>query len=57
MKFMFLFSLLERKIMEIYPTEKYENSLSEAGNISPHAKAVHKVDHRYVLICEFYHLI
>ena len=51
--FMFLFSLLERKIMEIYPKEKYEDSLSEAGNISPHGKDVHKDDPYFALALSF----
>ena len=51
--FMFLFSLLERKIMEIYPKDKYEDSLSEAGNISPHGKAVHKDDPYFALALSF----
>ena len=51
--FMFLFSLLERKIMEIYPKDKYEDTLSEAGNISPHGKAVHKDDPYFALALSF----
>ena len=46
--FMFLFSLLERKI-EVYSQEKYEEFLSEAGNISPHGKDVHKDDPYFAL--------
>ena len=51
--FMFLFSLLERKIMEIYPAEKYEESLSEAEKISPHGKDVHKDDPYFALALSF----
>lgn len=51
--FMFLFSLLERKIMEIYPEEKYEESLSEAEKISPHGKDVHKDDPYFALALSF----
>lgn len=50
--FMFLFSLLERKI-EIYPEEKYEQSLSEAEKISPHGKDVHKDDPYFALALSF----
>lgn len=46
--FMFLFSLLERKI-EVYSQEKYEEFLSEAGNISPHGNDVHKDDPYFAL--------
>ena len=39
--------------MEIYPAEKYEDSLSEAVNISPHGKAVHKDDPYFALALSF----
>jgi predicted nucleic acid-binding protein len=53
MKFMFLFSLLERKIAEIYPKEKYEQSLSEAAKRSPHGMDVHKDDPYFALALFF----
>jgi len=52
--FMFLFSLLERKIMEIYPAEKYEGTLSEAGSISPHGEDIHKDDPYFALALSFH---
>ena len=52
--FMFLFSLLERKIMEIYPAEKYEEALSEAEKISPHGEDVHKDDPYFALALSFH---
>ena len=52
--FMFLFSLLERKIMERYPEEKYEEALSEAEEISPHGEDVHKDDPYFALALSFH---
>ena len=43
LEFMYLFSLLERKI-ETYPKMEYDNFLLKAGRISPHGKNVHKDD-------------